>query len=163
MPRLLILADSHVPDFAAELPSWVLRIASQADRVIHAGDVTTARVLDQLAACAPVVAILGNGDCDEVRAWGATIATTLEVEGVTIAAVHDAGRRAGRDSRLRRRFPAANVAVFGHSHIPELRLVDGLWMVNPGSPTWKRRQRAPTVVVADVADGAFRPRLVEGG
>jgi putative phosphoesterase len=163
MARLLILSDTHVPDFARQLPVWVLRLATGADFVVHAGDATQAAVLDQLAEHAPVVSVLGNVDHHDVAAWGATPIAALDVGGVAVAVIHDAGPRAGREARLRRRFPEADVAVFGHSHIPELRQAGGVWFINPGSPTWKRREPGPTVVVAEAKHGRFRPRLVEGG
>jgi predicted phosphodiesterase len=104
-----------VPDFARCVPDAVLRLAERADRIVHAGDVTSAEVLEALAAHAPVHAVLGNLDGPPVAAWGASQTATVHVEGVEIALVLDAGARRGREARLRRRFPTADAIVFRHS------------------------------------------------
>jgi uncharacterized protein len=159
--ELLILSDTHVPDFARGLPATVLRLAERADLVIHAGDATSAAVLDQLAELAPVVAVMGNMDDEDVAAWGAGAVAAIAVEGLAFAVVHDSGRRAGRAGRLRKLFPEADVVVYGHSHQPELRLEGDLWLANPGSPTWKRREPRATVITATVTGDRFDARLVE--
>jgi uncharacterized protein len=89
----------------------------------------------------------GNGDGPEVAAWGALDEVRLDVDGTPIAMVHDAGPAKGRPARLRRRFPDARLAVYGHSHIPMHVEHEGLHLVNPGSPTWKRREPLPTFAV----------------
>jgi predicted phosphodiesterase len=59
--------------------------------------------------------------------------------------VHDSGARKGRERRLRRRFPTADLVVFGHSHIPiDAPGLDGQRLFNPGSPTERRRQPVHT-------------------
>jgi putative phosphoesterase len=143
--RVLVLADTHVPDFARALPAGIWHHVDWADRILHAGDATTAGVLVELASLAPVDAVVGNIDDPSVAAWGAKHECQLEIEGVRIAMLHDSGRREGRESRLTQRFPGADVVVFAHSHEPVNRLVDGVRFLNPGSPTWKRRAATPTV------------------
>jgi|1186.fasta_scaffold53224_2 putative phosphoesterase len=151
--RVLVLADTHVPDFARALPPALCPHVQWADRILHAGDATTADVLVELAAHAPVDAVVGNIDDWSVPAWGAKHEAEVEVEGVRIAMIHDAGRRHGREERLRARFPAAAVIVFAHSHEPVNSRRDGVWFLNPGSPTWKRRAPEPTVARLVVSDG----------
>jgi len=83
---------------------------------------------------------LGNTDGPGVNAWGASETAELDLAGLRVGMIHDAGRGQGRLARLRRRFPEFDLVVFGHSHIP-LQAVDGdFWICNPGSPTNKRRQ-----------------------
>jgi len=103
-------------------------------------------VLTELEAYAPVHAVLGNIDGWDVRAAGVPEQLQLSLGGVEVAMVHDAGPRQGREARLRRRFPAAAVIVFAHSHQPVNELVDGVLYLNPGSPTWKRRAAYPSVL-----------------
>ena len=148
--RLLVIADTHIPDFARRLPAAILDEAATSDLVIHAGDVTTASVLDELSQRAPVHAVCGNNDLADVSAYGAAETLELEIEGVPVAVVHDAGPTRGRPSRMRRRFPQARLLFFGHSHIPMDIDEDGLRLVNPGSPTWKRRQPNPTYAVVTI-------------
>jgi predicted phosphodiesterase len=116
-------------------------------------------VLEELAAFAPVRAVLGNNDHPDVAAWGAPGTLELDLDGLGVAMVHDAGPAAGRARRLRRRFPAAGLVVFGHSHIPLDETGDGVRIFNPGSPTDKRRQPQGTVGLLQVEGG----RLVEAG
>jgi putative phosphoesterase len=145
--RIAVLADTHAPRRWRRCPPTVARHLARVDLILHAGDVCTAEVLHELAAFAPVRAVLGNNDGPDVRAWGAPPSLTLDLEGLRVGMVHDAGPRAGRVGRLRRRFPTADLVVFGHSHIP-LDLDDeelGLRIFNPGSPTDRRRQPQGTI------------------
>ena len=121
---------------------------------------TSAAVLDELAAYAPVHAVVGNIDRPDVAAWGAHDELRLELEGVAVAMLHDAGRCAGREARLRRRFPDARLVVFGHSHDPLDVEHDGQRLLNPGSPTWKRRAPAPTIAWAEISAGRLATCLV---
>jgi putative phosphoesterase len=159
--RVLLLSDTHIPDFAAVLPDALRPELHRADLILHAGDVTAATLLDELSTLAPVHVAIGNGDGPDVRAWGALPEVELDVHGVRIAVVHDAGPRKGRERRLRRRFPRADVVVFGHSHIPLDVSGIGQRLFNPGSPTWKRRQPWPTYGVLTIADGDFRTAIHE--
>jgi putative phosphoesterase len=123
------------------------------DAILHAGDVCTAGVLDELARFAPVHAVLGNNDGADVAAWGAPERLEIELAGLPVAMLHDSGPAKGRGARLRRMFPAARLVVFGHSHIPWDETYDGQRAVNPGSPTDKRRQPHPTMGELTVVDG----------
>lgn len=144
--RALAIADTHIPDHARALPDAVLDAARRVDLILHAGDATRAAVLDELGCFAPVHAVMGNNDDPDVAAWGARETTELDIDGIAIGLIHDAGPTRGRPARMRRRFPNARIVVFGHSHIPmDLEVEgDGLRLVNPGSPTWKRREPHPT-------------------
>jgi putative phosphoesterase len=115
------------------------------DAILHAGDVCTAAVLDELGQWAPVHAVLGNNDGEDVAAWGAPEVLRLTLDGLRVAMLHDSGPAAGRGQRLRRRFPDADLVVFGHSHIPWNETVDGQRAFNPGSPTDRRRQPQGTM------------------
>ncbi len=159
--RVVVLADTHIPDFAKALPPALLRALRTADVILHAGDVTSRDVLDELSAFGPVHVALGNNDRPEVRSWGAKEDVRLDIEGVPVAMVHDAGPRSGRERRMRRRFPEARLVVYGHSHIPMDVDADGIRLFNPGSPTWKRRQPFPTYGLLALRRGSIRSRIVE--
>jgi putative phosphoesterase len=100
-----------------------------------------------------VHAVLGNNDGPDVAAWGAPETLSLDLDGLRVAMIHDSGAAAGRLRRMRRRFPDADLVVFGHSHIPLDEDSDGLRIVNPGSPTDRRRQPHGTIGLLTVADG----------
>ncbi|HET6878497.1 MAG TPA: metallophosphoesterase family protein [Jatrophihabitans sp.] len=151
--RIAVLADTHAPRFWKRCPPAVAARLAGADAILHAGDVCTAAVLDELAAFAPVHVVLGNNDGADVAAWGAPEVLMLELAGLPIAMVHDSGPARGRGVRLRRRFPDAALVVFGHSHIPWNEVTDGQRAVNPGSPTDKRRQPHRTMGELRVEDG----------
>jgi putative phosphoesterase len=110
-------------------------------------------VLDELQTFAPVRAVLGNNDGADVVARGVTEAVRLEFDGLRVAMIHDAGPAAGRAARMRRRFPDADLVVFGHSHIPLDLTADGLRLFNPGSPTDRRRQPHGTIGLLEILDG----------
>ena len=156
----LVLSDTHVPDHARALPVTLVPHLEWADVILHAGDLTSADVLAELRAYAPVHAVLGNIDGWDVRALALPETLRLELAGVRVGMIHDSGQRVGREQRLRRRFPEADVIVFGHSHQPVDAVVDGVRFLNPGSPTWKRRAAEPTVARMTIADGVVETSLV---
>ena len=158
--RALVISDTHIPDFAKRLPEAVLDEAKRSDVILHAGDVTSPEVLDELAAHAPVHVALGNNDGADVRRWGAREELQLELGGVLVGMLHDSGPSKGRERRMRRRFPDADVVVFGHSHIPIDTELEGQRLFNPGSPTWKRRQPQASYGVLELRNGRVEPRIV---
>ena len=157
--KVAVLADTHAPRYWKACPPEVARRLDGVDLILHAGDVCRAWVLEELAAFAPVRAVLGNNDDPDVGAWGAPETLELDLDGLAVAMVHDAGPAAGRARRLRRRFPTAELVVFGHSHIPLDGTGEGVRIFNPGSPTDKRRQPRGTMGLLRVEGG----RLVEAG
>jgi len=124
-----------------------------ADLILHAGDVCTADVLIELSSYAPVQAVLGNNDLPEVAEWGAPEVLELELEGMQIGMLHDSGQADHRLERMRRRFPDADLVIFGHSHIPLDIEAGGFRIFNPGSPTDKRRQAYGTLGILKISDG----------
>jgi uncharacterized protein len=154
--RVAVLSDTHAPRRWKHCPAAVARVLDGADAILHAGDVCTAVVLEQLSAWAPVYAVLGNNDGPDVAAWGAPESLELELGGVRVAMIHDSGTAKGRPARLRRLFPDAQLVVFGHSHIPWDQTHDGQRSFNPGSPSDRRRQPHGTVGELILADGRIR-------
>jgi uncharacterized protein len=154
---VVVLADTHAPRRWRRCPPAVAQHLRGADLILHAGDVCTADVLDELSAYAPVRAVCGNNDGTDVAAWGAPETLELDLAGLAVAMVHDSGKAAGRCARLRRLFPAAHLVVFGHSHIPLNQAADGIRIFNPGSPTDRRRQPHGTFGLLHIDDG----RLIE--
>ena len=160
--RVVVLSDTHSPRFWKGCPPAVAAHLNGADLILHAGDVCTAEVLDELTAYAPVRVALGNNDRPDVAEWGAPETLELDLDGVTVAMVHDSGPAAGRLARLRRRFPTADLVVFGHSHIPLDQTEGGFRIFNPGSPTDKRRQPHRTLGELTITDGALvAARIIE--
>ena len=157
---LAIIADTHLPRGKRQLPESCVRRLKRADLIVHAGDFSAPAVLDELRSYGEVVAVHGNVDHREVRAALAET-TQFTADGATIAVIHDAGPRTGRLNRLRRRFPDADVVIFGHSHIPlHERSPDGFQIFNPGSPTERRRSPHHTMGLARASDGAVSFEIV---
>ena len=153
--RALVLSDTHVSRGARlALPRAVLDAAASADVVVHAGDLVGPEVLETLSQLAPVHAVLGNNDHELVGLLPSSV--EFDLGGVSIAVVHDSGPTDGRPSRLARMFPTADLVVYGHSHQPfDGAGLGGQWLLNPGSPT--QRRRAPTHTFAWVEAGDGRP------
>src|ERR1700736_5420862 len=151
--RVVVLADTHAPRRWKSCPPRVAAQLRRADVILHAGDVCTAAVLDELAGYAPVHVVRGNNDGPDVAAWGAAEVAELDLDGVRVAMLHDSGQAAGRGNRTRRRFPGGDLVVFGHSHIPRAQSGDGVRVFNPGSPTDRRRQPHGTLGVLQISDG----------
>lgn len=151
-----MLSDTHAPRRWKQCPDAVARVLDHADAILHAGDVCTAEVLDELSSWAPVYAVLGNNDGPDVAAWGAPESLELQLGGVPLAMIHDSGAAHGRVARMRRRFPEAQLVVFGHSHIPWDSTREGQRLFNPGSPTDRRRQPTGTMGELVIDDGRVR-------
>ena len=154
--RLLLLADTHVPRRARDLPAPVWEEVDAADVVVHAGDWVDVALLDALEARARrLVACWGNNDGPPLRARLPEVAR-VELEGVRLAVVHETGSAQGREQRADAVHPDVDVLVFGHSHIPwDTTTPRGMRLLNPGSPTDRRRQPVCTYVTAEVAGGAL--------
>jgi len=152
--RLLLLADTHVPGRARDLPEPVWHEVDRADVVLHAGDWVDTALLDALEArAARVVACWGNNDGPQIRARLPEVAE-VTLAGLRFVVVHETGAAAGREARMSRRYPDTDVLVFGHSHIPwDTTAATGLRLLNPGSPTDRRRQPHCTYMTATVAGG----------
>ena len=151
--RVAVLSDTHAPRRWHGCPPAVAAVLEHCELILHAGDVCTAEVLDELARWAPVHAVLGNNDGVDVEDWGAPETLELSVSGLSVAMIHDSGPATGRAGRLRARFPDAGLVIFGHSHIPWDETVAGQRIFNPGSPTDRRRQPHGTMGLLDVQDG----------
>lgn len=136
--RVLLLSDTH-----AALHPRILDLAHQVDRVVHAGDIGNAAVLDQLRdAAGTVIAVRGNND--SAAKWPAADAATLqsideqgalELPGGRLVVEH--GHRANpasdRHAVLRRRHATARLVVYGHSHRQVIDDASAPWIVNPGA------------------------------
>lgn len=150
--ELLLIADTHLPRRARDLPAAVWDEVARVDVVLHAGDWVEPALLDELEArAARLVACWGNNDGDELRRRLPERADVV-LEGVRFTVVHEAGASGGRDARMAQRYPNTDVLVFGHSHIPwDTTASTGLRLLNPGSPTDRRRQPFCTYMTATVA------------
>lgn len=153
--RVALVSDTHAPR-RGPLPAACLERLRAADLIVHAGDHSDRASLELIRGLgAPVVAVRGNVEDAGLRA---ALPETAEVRAgdLVIGVVHDAGPEPGRVARLRHRFPGADVVVFGHSHIPLHRVgPGGFAIVNPGSPTDRRRQ--PRCTMAEIAVRAGAP------
>ncbi|MDR7304001.1 metallophosphoesterase family protein [Haloactinomyces albus] len=152
--RLLLLADTHLPKRAKALPDEVWRAAGSADVVVHAGDWVDVELLDQLQAhSARLIGVVGNNDGPPLRERLPEIARA-ELEGLRLSVIHETGTANGRENRCRRWFPDTDVLVFGHSHILwDTVTPGGLRLLNPGSPTDRRRQPYCTYMTAEISGG----------
>ncbi|MDQ1696627.1 MAG: uncharacterized protein QOJ03_1980 [Frankiaceae bacterium] len=159
--RLLVLADTHVPTRARDLPEQVWQDVDRADVVVHAGDWVDVSLLAAMhARCRRLIGVWGNNDGPELRSRLPEVAYA-ELDGLRLAVVHETGASAGRERRCSARFPAVDVLVFGHSHIPwDTTTASGLRLLNPGSPTDRRRQPVATYLTADVQRGELRNATV---
>jgi putative phosphoesterase len=151
--HLLLIADTHLPKRARDLPAAVWDEVARADVVLHAGDWVEPSLLDRLEDRAELlVACWGNNDGDELRRRLPERADAT-LGGLRFTVVHETGASGGRETRMARRYPDTDVLVFGHSHIPWDTTADsGLRLLNPGSPTDRRRQPFCTYMTATVDD-----------
>ena len=152
--RLLLLADTHVPKRARDLPPEVWNAVEAADLVVHAGDWVGVELLDRLQERSrQLIGVYGNNDGEDIRSRLPELARTT-AGGVRLAVIHETGGANNRESRIDRRFPDTDLLVFGHSHIPwDSTTPGGIRLLNPGSPTDRRRQPFCSYMTATLADG----------
>lgn len=148
------MSDTHLPTRARELPAPLWDAVDSADVVVHAGDWVGVDLLGALTArAARLVGVYGNNDGGELRARLPEVAR-VELDGVRVAVVHETGAAGGRERRCAAAYPDADVLVFGHSHIPwDTCAPGGLRLLNPGSPTDRRRRPTHTWMTAEIAGG----------
>lgn len=163
--RVLVLSDTHIPGRARSLPPAVLEAAAQADLIVHAGDLVTLDVYDELALLAPVLAVHGNVD-DPAVYRRLPARAVLERDGVRVGVTHGhLGQGRTTPERALAAFagddPPPAVVIFGHSHQPSLERRDGILLLNPGSPTDPRWAPAPTYGWLELEAGEARARVVE--
>ena len=159
---IAVISDTHLPRGARQVPAACVERIAAADLLLHAGDFSTLAVLRELESIGPpVIAVHGNVDSADLRRL-LPAERVVQAEGARIAMVHDAGPRAGRLERMRRRFgERANLVVFGHSHLPlHEDAPDGFQILNPGSPTERRRAPSHTMGLIEVRAGSARCELV---
>jgi putative phosphoesterase len=154
--KLLLIADTHVPKRARDLPSRVWNEVERADVVLHAGDWVDVALLEKLEKrAARLIGCWGNNDGPDLRARLPEEANA-RLGGVRFTVVHETGASAGRDDRMARRYQDTDVLVFGHSHIPwDSTAATGLRLLNPGSPTDRRRQPHCTYMTARIDGGTL--------
>ena len=158
--RVAVIADTHMPRGARRLPAGCLERLRASDLILHAGDVVAEEVFAELCALGPPVrAVHGNMDDPALREL---LPETLVVDaaGLQVGMTHDPGPRAGREERLAKRFPGCAAVVYGHTHEPQIARVGETWILNPGSPTERRRAPSHTMLVLEVARETITPELI---
>ncbi len=161
MIHALVLADTHIRrGWHRRLPDAVYSALEQADVILHAGDVCDSDCLEELAGFAPVKAVFGNNDHELVGVLPER--RVEEIAGVRIGLVHIPRAEIGRAARMRGWFPEADIAIYGHSHLPENQHYPEVAMTlfNPGSATERRRAPRHTIGWLHLEDGQFRSEIV---
>jgi uncharacterized protein len=156
---IAVLSDTHLPRGGRRLAPECLELIGRADLALHAGDFTTFAVLEELSSLAPLEAVHGNVDEPELRSL-LPERRVVDAGTIRIGMVHDAGPREGRASRLVEMFPGCTAVVYGHTHLPEVSRHDGVWILNPGSPTERRRAPYRSLTTLEVHGGELAPHLV---
>lgn len=160
MTLVAVIADTHLPRGARALPEACVERLRSADLILHAGDFVSVEFLDELRALGPPVrGVHGNMDESALREL-LPRERVVEVAGARIGMVHDGGPRAKREARLASRFPDCGAVVYGHSHVPQLERFQHLWVLNPGSPTERRKAPSHSMLMLRIEAGRIEPELV---
>jgi putative phosphoesterase len=154
-----VIADTHLPRGTRRLPDECVRRCGAADLILHLGDVVAAAVLAELSELGRLEAVYGNMDEPALRET-LPERRVVEVDGVRIGMVHIAGPRAGREARLTGWFPGCPAVLYGHTHVPQVEQHEGVWILNPGSPTERRRAPERTMLELRIAGGEVSPELI---
>jgi putative phosphoesterase len=158
--RIAVISDTHMPRGTRVLPDACIDRLRATDLILHGGDFTGQAFLDELLALGPPVeAVYGNMDEPALKS-SLPKERVVEVGGVRIGMVHIPGPRVGREARLLARFPGCDAIVYGHTHVPEVERHEGVWVLNPGSPTERRSAPARTMLELLVNGSLLAPTLV---
>jgi uncharacterized protein len=156
-----VIADTHMPRGGRRLPEACVERLRAVDLILHAGDVVSETVLEELSALwPPLHAVHGNMD-DRALCERLPEALVVDIGGLQVGMTHDPGPRRGREERLVRRFPGCAAVVYGHTHEPEISRAGEVWILNPGSPSERRRAPWRTMLMLEVATGRIAPELIE--
>jgi putative phosphoesterase len=159
-PLIALIGDTHLPRGSRSLPEDCVRRLRAADLILHTGDHSSVDSLEALRAIGPPVhAVCGNADEPALRA-SLPKELIAEVEGLRIGMTHVPGPRDGREERLRARFPGCDAVAYGHTHVPQVEQLGGVWILNPGSPTERRSSPTWTMLELRIAGRAIEPELV---
>jgi putative phosphoesterase len=160
---IAVIADTHLPRGTRRLPDACVERLRHADLILHAGDFTSVAFLEELRGLGPPVeAVYGNMDEPSLRA-SLPKELVVEAEAARIGIVHIPGPAAGREARLAARFPGCDAVVYGHTHIPQVERTGETWILNPGSPTERRRAPVHTMLELRVTGRRLVPELVVVG
>ena len=146
-----------MPRGTRRLPAECLKLLGESDLILHAGDFVSVAVYQELAGLAPVEGVAGNMDEPDLRAL-LSPRRVVEVQGLRIGMVHDAGPRLGRAERLVEAFPGCAAVIYGHTHVPEATSLGETWILNPGSPTERRSALNHGMITLEVQDGGLDVR-----
>lgn len=159
--RIVVVSDTHLPRFGRALPRVLVAALEQADRILHLGDFTEPEIPGWFEAFAPLEAVAGNNDPDAiVERFGRR--RIVDVAGARLGLIHGDGTRGTTLSRALEAFAddPVDLVAFGHSHVPLLERHADRWVLNPGSPTDKRRQPRYSFAILTIADAQIRPDLI---
>jgi putative phosphoesterase len=155
-----VISDTHLPRGTRALPSACLGRLRRADLILHAGDLVAAGFLAELRALGPPVhAVYGNMDEPAVRE-ALPKEHVVEVGEARLGMVHIPGPAVGREARLRARFPGCAAVIYGHTHVPHVERFEGTWILNPGSPTERRRAPTHSMLEIRLDRGQLVPELI---
>ncbi len=164
MKKILVISDTHIPNVAFELPKKVINEAKNSDIILHAGDIISMDVLNELKYYGDVYAVHGNMDRFDKDTYSLPDKLIIEVEGIKIGLTHGSGAPWGIIERVNRVFSNIedlDVIVFGHTHHPLIERKGKRWYVNPGSPTDKRYAPYNSYAILEIEDKEIRPKLIK--
>lgn len=145
-----IISDTH-----GLLRPEALTALTEAEHILHAGDVGDPKILDALKEIAPVTAIRGNidqwGDCANLPATDA-----VELHGQLFYLVHSLA-----DLDIHPTVAGVAAVISGHSHKPSIEQRDGVLYLNPGSAGPRRFNLPVTVALATVTKNKIDARIVD--
>ncbi len=157
-----IISDTHIPKVGQKLPTEVLNYLQNVDKIIHAGDLVSLSVLEELERVAPVVAVCGNMDFPEVRER-LPQKDVLNLGGIRVGVTHGSGAPWGIEKRVLRLFHNVDVVIFGHTHKALVERRGGVLLLNPGSPNDTRFHPSRSLIRLEIYPGRVEPELVEIG
>ena len=161
MTLVAVIGDTHLPRGSRTLPEECVRRLRAAELVLHTGDHSTVASLEELRALGPPVeAVFGNADEPALREL-LQKELVVEAGGARIGMTHVPGPRVAREERLRARFPGCDAVVYGHTHVPQVEQHGGVWILNPGSPTERRRSPAWTMLELRITARTIEPTLID--
>ncbi len=149
--KIGVISDTHVPALAGSLPRAVFEIFKGVDLILHAGDIVELSVLDQLGTIAPVEAVAGNMDDAEVQQRLAQ-KKLLPLGKFSVGLIHGKYRLDTQKAMIRQEFDKVDLIVYGHSHTPFWGKIDGVYFLNPGSPTDTRHAPYNSVAILELGD-----------
>lgn len=149
--KIGVIADTHLSKHLYKMEDLLKLHLKNVDMIIHAGDYKNPKVVEMLEKQKKFIGVWGNNDGDSVKDK-VREKEIITIEGYKIGIFHGHGTNKNTMERAYEVFKEdhVDIIIFGHSHLPIIKTLNKVLMLNPGSPTSKRKEKWYSYIILDL-------------